>query len=102
MQMTVATQIPGHHPLVTGVQDNSFFGGKPMDMKSNHLIIFTIICAIVLVYGAITFQWLVSCIIIALLILTGLIFYLNGILVSIQQNLEKIEQHLDVIRKSRP
>jgi Tfp pilus assembly protein PilO len=72
-----------------------------MVMKNNHLIIFTIICAIVLSYGAITFQWLVSCIIIVLIILIGFIFYLNGMLVSMQQNLEKIEQHLEAIRKSK-
>ena len=73
-----------------------------MDRKSNHLIIFTILCAIVLVYGVITFQWLVSCIIIGLLVLIGFLFYLNELLVSMQQNLEKIEQHLEAIRNSKP
>jgi len=73
-----------------------------MDRKSNHLIIFTILCAIVLVYGVITFQWLVSCIIIGFLVLIGFLFYLNELLVSMQQNLEKIEQHLEAIRNSKP
>jgi cell division protein FtsW (lipid II flippase) len=68
----------------------------------NHLIILTIILGIILIFAAISFQWLLVCIIFAMFFLFLFINYLTNLLSSIQQNLEKIEQHLDAIRKSRP
>jgi uncharacterized protein YoxC len=61
-----------------------------------------IIGTIVVIYGVITFQWLFSASIIALIILFILIYYLWETMLSIKQTLEKIEQHLDAIQKSRP
>jgi hypothetical protein len=68
----------------------------------NHLIILTIGLGIILIFAAISFQWLLVCIIFGLFFLFLLINYLTETLSSIQKNLEKIEQHLDAIRKSRP
>ena len=71
-------------------------------MERNGFIIFFIICVITALYGIITYQWLLACVLIVifLLVLAGREVY--GKLSAIQQNVEKIEQHLDAIRKSRP
>ncbi|AGB02940.1 hypothetical protein Metfor_1922 [Methanoregula formicica SMSP] len=64
-------------------------------MKKNHLIIFTIVCGILVIYGAISFQWVMTCSIIAFFILFLIADYLIETLSSIRLNLEKIEQHLN-------
>jgi hypothetical protein len=71
-------------------------------MKNIHLMILMIIGTIVVIYGVITFQWLFSASIIAVIILFMLIYYVWETMLSIKQTLEKIEQHLDVIQKNRP
>ena len=71
-------------------------------MERNGFIIFVIVCVIIALYGIITYQWLLACVLIALflLVLAGREVYEK--LTSIQQNVEKIEQHLDEMRKSKP
>jgi hypothetical protein len=70
-------------------------------MKSNLLIVITIICGIIALFGIITYQWFLVCGIIALFILILLVWYVTEKLIAIQQSVEKIEQHLEAMRKPK-
>ncbi|WP_048068208.1 hypothetical protein [Methanoregula boonei] len=71
-------------------------------MKRNRLIIFTIICAVIALLGLITYQRFLAVGVIVLFCLALFVWYVIEKLSAIQQSLEKIERHLDEIRRSRP
>lgn len=71
-------------------------------MKRNRLIIFTIICAFIALLGMITCQRLLAICVIVLFCLAVPVWYVIEKLSAILQSLEKIEQHLDEMRKPGP
>lgn len=71
-------------------------------MERSGIILLAVICGIIALYGIVTYQWLLACCIIALILLVLGGWKVIEKLSAIQRDVEKIEQHLDAMRKSKP
>jgi uncharacterized protein (DUF58 family) len=71
-------------------------------MESNRLIALTIICALIALLGIISYQWFLACCIIAVFLLILAAWYVIETFSAIRQSVEKIEQQLEEMRKTRP
>jgi len=70
-------------------------------MKRNRLIISTIICVLIALFGIITYQRFLAVCVIVLFCLAVLVWYVIEKLSAIQQSVEKTERYLDEMQKSR-
>lgn len=68
-------------------------------MKKNQLALFLVICAIIAVFGVISYQWFLAACIIAFFFLALLAWHVIGTLSAIRQSVEKIEQQLEEMKK---
>jgi len=69
-------------------------------MENNRLVALTIICAMIALFGIITYQWFLAFCVIVVFLLILAAWYVIETLSAIRQSVEKIEQHLEEIRKS--
>jgi len=69
-------------------------------MENNRLVALTIICAMIALFGIVTYQWLLGVCIIAVFLLILAAWYVIETLSAIRQSVEKIEQQLEEMQKS--
>jgi|GEM_PF-5617795 Na+-transporting methylmalonyl-CoA/oxaloacetate decarboxylase gamma subunit len=69
-------------------------------MERNRLIALTIICAMIALFGIVSYQWLLGVCIIAVFLLILAAWYVIETLSAIRQSVEKIERQLEEMQKS--
>jgi predicted membrane protein len=68
-------------------------------MKKNQLTIFLIVCIIIAVSGVILYQWFLAVCVIVFFCLALFAWHVIDTLSAIRTSMEKIEQHLEGMKK---
>ncbi len=68
-------------------------------MGNNRLIALTIICAMIALFGIVSYQWFLAFCIIAVFLLILAAWYVIETLSAIRQSVEKIERQLEEMRE---